>query len=313
MSKEEIIVPFDDNLIRLPSCLAIHIQLRPNLNKFTSKTYAEFIQNLCQTNQSHICGIIRKTQSEIIILALAFYRIHLTTFDTKRFEIYDLIVDEKERNHGLGTRLFQYLINQAKQCRAPSLILQCDLTNTNAHRFFFRYGLTISSFGFCLNKIQLLEGNNQIIIIDITDLPENENEKFLIQSQNIFRQLRPHLPIDQKEFIDQIRQICQTGPARMIIAINNDDEKKDILGLAIYRISHNIKYSKYIYCDDLVTDENKRSLGVGQCLMNYMKNEAQKLGINRIALDSGCQRGRTHKFYHRQGFHIDQFKFSILF
>jgi len=102
---QEIIVPFDDNLLQLPTCLAIHTQLRPNLNEFTPKNYAEFIQNLCQTNQSRICGIIRKIQSEIIVLALAFYRIHRTTFDTIRFEIYDLIVDEKERNHGLGTRL----------------------------------------------------------------------------------------------------------------------------------------------------------------------------------------------------------------
>ena len=28
----EIIVPFDETLLRLPSCLAVHSQLRPNLN-----------------------------------------------------------------------------------------------------------------------------------------------------------------------------------------------------------------------------------------------------------------------------------------
>jgi len=309
---QEIIVSFDENLLRLPSCLTIHTQLRPNLNRFTPKDYADFMQKLCQTNQSCVCGIIRKNQSETIILALAFYRVHPTTFDTIRFEIYDLIVDEKERNYGLGTRLFQYLINQAKQYGAPSLVLQCDLTNTNAHRFFFRHGLTISSFGFCLNKIDLLENNNQINVIDITDLAENENKQLLIQAQGVFRQLRPHLPNDQKAFIDQIRNICQTGPAHMLVAISND-EKKDILGLAIYRISHNIKYSKYIYCDDLITDENKRSLGVGRSLINYMKNEAEKFGLNLIALDSGCQRGRAYKFYHREGFHIDQFELAILF
>jgi GNAT superfamily N-acetyltransferase len=75
----------------------------------------------------------------------------------------------------------------------------------------------------------------------------------------------------------------------------------------------NIKYSKHIYCDDLVTDETKRSLGVGRSLMNYMKQEAIKLGLDKITLDSGCQRGRPHKFYHREGFHIDQFKFTLLF
>lgn len=309
---QDIIVPFDDNLLQLPSCLNIHLQLRPNLNQFIPQTYADYIQKLCQTKQSQICGIIRKNSSDIIILALAFYRIHLTTFDTKRFEIHDIVVDKNQRNNGLGSRLLQYLFDQSKQNGGLSVVLQCDLINTDAHRFFFRNGLIISSFGFCFDKIQSSENNNQYIMIDITDLPENENENFLIQSQSIFRQLRPHLSADKKIFIEQIRQICQTGPARMIIAITND-EKKDLLGLTIYRISHNTKFSKYIYCDDLITDENKRGSGVGQSLINYMKNQAEKLEINRIVLDSGCQRGRAHKFYYRQGFYIDQFELTITF
>ena len=77
---EEVIVPFDKNLLRLPSCLAIHKQLRSNLNQFTPNDYSEFIQKLCQTNQSRICGIIRKNQSEIehsriksVLLLLNFF------------------------------------------------------------------------------------------------------------------------------------------------------------------------------------------------------------------------------------------------
>jgi hypothetical protein len=30
-------------------------------------------------------------------------------------------------------------------------------------------------------------------------------------------------------------------------------------------------------------------------------------------LDSGCQRGRAHKFYHREGFNINHFGFTIPF
>jgi hypothetical protein len=71
---QEVIVPFDDYLLRLPACLTIHAQLRSNLNQFRSNDYAELIQKLCHTNQSHLCGIIRKTQSDIVILGLAFYR-----------------------------------------------------------------------------------------------------------------------------------------------------------------------------------------------------------------------------------------------
>jgi len=299
----EIIVRFDENLLRLPSCLTVHAQLHSNLTKFTSEDYLQFVQQL------HVCGIIRKTEAETKVLALAVYRNHLSTFDTIRFEIDDLIVDENERNRGLGTRLLNYLIDQAKQCNAIRILIHCDLTNTDAHRFFFRLGLTILVFEFYLKNHQLLSSNNQIHVIDITDLPENENEQLLIRAHDIFRQLRPHLPTDQKAYINQIQDICRTGPARMIVAIN-DDEKKEILGLAVYRITYNIKYSKHIYCDDLVTNEHNRSSGVGRCLINYMKNEGEKLGIDRLTLDSGCQRGKAHKFYYREGFIINQFGFT---
>jgi GNAT superfamily N-acetyltransferase len=300
-----MIVPFDETLLRLPSCLAVHAQLRSNLKKFTSEEYVQFIGKL------HVCGIIRKIESETIVLALAVYRNHLSTYDTIRFEIDDIIIDEKERNHGLGTRLLQYLIKQAKQCGVIQILIHCDLTNTDAHRFFFRFGLTILVFEFYLNNYQLLESNKQIRVIDITDLPEKENEQLLIQAHDIYRQLRPHLPTDQKAYINQIRDVCHTGPARMIIAIN-DDEKKEILGLAVYRVTRNVKYSKHIYCDDLVTNENKRSIGVGRCLINYMKNEGEKLGIQPLILDSGCQRGLAHRFYYRERFIISQFGFSML-
>jgi GNAT superfamily N-acetyltransferase len=300
-----MIVPFDETLLRLPSCLAVHAQLRSNLKKFTSEEYVQFIGKL------HVCGIIRKIESETIVLALAVYRNHLSTYDTIRFEIDDIIIDEKERNHGLGTRLLQYLIKQAKQCGVIQILIHCDLTNTDAHRFFFRFGLTILVFEFYLNNYQLLESNKQIRVIDITDLPEKENEQLLIQAHDIYRQLRPHLPTDQKAYINQIRDVCHTGPARMIIAIN-DDEKKEILGLAVYRVTRNVKYSKHIYCDDLVTNENKRSIGVGRCLINYMKNEGEKIGIQPLILDSGCQRGLAHRFYYRERFIISQFGFSML-
>jgi GNAT superfamily N-acetyltransferase len=294
-------VPFDETILRLPSCLAVHAQLRPNLTKFTTEDYVQFIQQL------HICGIIRKTGSETTVLALAVYRHYLNTFDTVHFEIDDLIVDENERNRGLGTRLFRHVIEQAKQCGVSQILVHCDSTNTDAHRFFFRLGLTITLFEFYLKTNQSLPSNDQIRLIDITDLPEKENEQLLIQAHDVHRQLRPHLPSDRKVYINQIRDICSTGPARMVVAVNNDE----ILGLTIYRVTEDIKYAKHIYCDDLVTNENARSSGVGRCLINYMKNEGKKLGIDPLILDSGCQRGRAHKFYYREGFIINRLGFTM--
>lgn len=298
---EECIVSFDSNLLRLPSCLTVHAQLRSNLSKFTLEDYLQFTLNL------HLYGIVRKTESETVVLALAAYRSHLSTFDTIRFEIDDLVVDEKERHRGLGTRLLQSLIEQAKKTNVTQILIHCDPTNTTAHRFFFRFGLQIIVFEFFLQNLQLLTSNEQIQVVDITDLPEKENEKILSEAQNIYRQLRPHLPADRQAYIQQIRSICRTGPSRLIVAMSNNQ----ILGLAMYRVTQNINYSQHIYCDDLVTDEAKRSSGVGRCVINYMKNQAEMLGIDRLTLDSGCQRGQAHRFYYREGFVISQYGFMM--
>ncbi|CAF1575337.1 unnamed protein product [Rotaria magnacalcarata] len=296
----EIFVSFDETLLRLPSCLSVHAQLRPNLSKLTSEDYVQ------HSNGLHICGIIRKFESETTVLALAVYRTFLTTFDTIRFEIDDIVVDEKERNHGLGTRLLNDLIKKTKEYGATKILVHCDPTNTDAHRFFFRFGLTIYVFEFFLRNSELLKSNDQIRIVDVTELSEKDNAQLLIQAHGIFRQLRPHLPDDEKTYVNQIRDICRTGPARIIVAMNDE-----ILGLAVYRVTRNMKYAEHIYCDDLVTNENSRSSGVGRCLINYMKNEGKKLGIDQLTLDSGCQRGRAHKFYHREGFIINRYGFMM--
>ncbi|UJR15006.1 hypothetical protein I4U23_001983 [Adineta vaga] len=301
----EIFVPFDETILRLPSCLTVHAQLHDHLSKFTSKDYVKYIQEFPRL---HVCGIIRKTESETTVIAVAVYRYHSSSFDTIRFEIDDIVVDEKERNHGLGTRLLRHLIEQAKQYGVTQILVHCDPANTNAHRWFFRHGLTIIVFEFYMKNLQILPSNDQIRVIDITELPEEENEKFLSSAQDVFRQLRPHLPTDSKQYITQIRNICRTGPARMIVAIN---ETNEILGLSVYRFTENMNFGKHIYCDDLVTNEQKRSSGVGRCLINYMKNEGKKSGIDQLILDSGCQRGRAHKFYHREGFSISQYGFFM--
>ena len=284
MSNSESIVPFDEGLLRLPSCLPVHGQLGSVLT----------------------CGVVRTTESTTQVLAVATYRHFLSTFDTRRFEIDDLVVDENERNRGLGTRLFHYVFNEAKECGATSIMVHCDTSNVQAHRFLFRLGFTIIVFEFCLKNLQPSESNDRIRIIDMPD------DELLLRAQDVYRQLRPHLPEDGQSFLGQIRDICRTGPARVVIATSNDTDA-NILGIAAYRITHTAMHGKHIYCDDLVTNEASRSSGVGRALINYMKNEANKVGMDRLVLDSGCHRGRAHKFYYREGFTIDRFGFRMTF
>ena len=88
---DQPVIPFDETILCLPSCIAVHAQLHPHLLKFTSNDYVQYFQ---KHPQLHVCGILSKTESETTVIALAVYRRHPSTYDTIRFEIDDIVVDE---------------------------------------------------------------------------------------------------------------------------------------------------------------------------------------------------------------------------
>ena len=65
-----------------------------------------------------------------------------------------------------------------------------------------------------------------------------------------------------------------------------------------------------LYVDDLVSDENRRSQGVGKMMLDWLETQAKALGCTALTLDSGVQRLRAHRFYFREGMHIASFSFK---
>ena len=54
--------------------------------------------------------------------------------------------------------------------------------------------------------------------------------------------------------------------------------------------------------DDLVTDEKRRSTGVGRALLSYLERKARAANLDNISRStSGTQRQQAHKFYFREG------------
>lgn len=80
--------------------------------------------------------------------ALAVYRIHHTTFQGLRFYLDDLVTDEGERSRGLGAALLDWCAAKARTERCETFALDSGVQRAAAHRFYFRQGLTIASFGF---------------------------------------------------------------------------------------------------------------------------------------------------------------------
>jgi GNAT superfamily N-acetyltransferase len=82
-----------------------------------------------------------------------------------------------------------------------------------------------------------------------------------------------------------------------------------VRGVTVFRMVDRTVSGREMYCDDLVSDEVKRSTGVGRALVAYMEALARERGCNVLTLDSGTQRQQAHKLYFREGFTVTAFHF----
>jgi GNAT superfamily N-acetyltransferase len=128
--------------------------------------------------------------------------------------------------------------------------------------------------------------------------------EWLARAEQVHRQLRPHLP---DNYVDKMARVLKE--ACLALAV----EGETVLGLAVYRWHENTFDGLKFYIDDLVTDETRRSEGVGHALIVHLEEVARKLGASGLVLDSGTQRTQAHKFYFREGFVIPAFNFKKSF
>ena len=125
---------------------------------------------------------------------------------------------------------------------------------------------------------------------------------WLDAAEPVHRQLRPALPADYR---GRLVEIFANG-GRLLLA----SQDGNVLGLALWRLIENTYEGRRLYVDDLITDEAQRSQGIGQALLDYLQNRGRELGCDVLALDSGVQRQRAHRFYFREGMHIASFSFK---
>ena len=120
----------------------------------------------------------------------------------------------------------------------------------------------------------------------------------------VVRQLRPHL--DEDRFVAQaLRQMADGYRAT---ALEDDGVPRAYAG---WRVQEFLVYGRFLYVDDLITDEAARSRGHGKRLLDWLKDEARRLGCARLQLDSGTHRKDAHAFYLREGLRIEAFHFGI--
>jgi len=107
---------------------------------------------------------------------------------------------------------------------------------------------------------------------------------------DVMVQLRPHLR--REEFVARIRAQFAEGYA--LAALRRAGRCVVVAG---YRFGTNLAWGRYLYVDDLVTDEHQRSQGAGREIFDWLVQEARAHDCDQFHLDSGVQRLGAHRFY----------------
>lgn len=86
----------------------------------------------------------------------------------------------------------------------------------------------------------------------------------------------------------------------------------EAIAVAGFRMGRNLAWGEHLYIDDLSTLPEARGKGAASLLLDWIAEEARRLGIAQIHLDSGVQAERqdAHRLYFRHGYRISSYHFS---
>lgn len=118
----------------------VHRQLRPQLPAdYVASMHAIF---------THGARMLLAMSDEGQVQGVAVWRIVHNTFEGVRLYVDDLVTDERIRSTGIGKALLAQLENYARANGCDVLALDSGTQRAEAHKFYFREGMHVSSFSF---------------------------------------------------------------------------------------------------------------------------------------------------------------------
>ena len=82
------------------------------------------------------------------VLGVAVYRVSENTFEGLHLYVDDLVTDEKQRSKGVGRSLMEHLQGLARAADCEAYTLDSGTQRTQAHKFYFREEMVVTSFHF---------------------------------------------------------------------------------------------------------------------------------------------------------------------
>ena len=117
----------------------VHRELRPQI----PKPYVESMGRVFQGGGRMTLAIYAGE-----VAGVAVFRVHENTSQGRKLYVDDLVVDPECRSRGIGGALLARLEEKARRADCVVVDLDSGTERERAHRFYFRAGYTIRTFGF---------------------------------------------------------------------------------------------------------------------------------------------------------------------
>lgn len=123
-------------------CFPVMQQLRPHL------AAADFVTRVRQIQRGgfHLAFV----EDDGAVRAVAGYRYHDKLVSGKNLYVDDLVTDSTQRSRGHGRALLAWLIAEARAHGCDNFELDSGVQRFDAHRFYFRERMHVSSYHFVL-------------------------------------------------------------------------------------------------------------------------------------------------------------------
>ncbi|MCE9598702.1 MAG: GNAT family N-acetyltransferase [Spirochaetia bacterium] len=132
-------LPVSQRALIFAAAEQLHRQLRPKL----PQEYATYMETMLHEG----AGMLVLSDEDLPV-AIGVFRMNHTTFAGLRFYVDDLVTDEAKRSRGYGKYLLDALKQEATAKGCHAFTLESGSQRAQAHKFYFREGMTIPGFSF---------------------------------------------------------------------------------------------------------------------------------------------------------------------
>jgi GNAT superfamily N-acetyltransferase len=117
---------------------------------------------------------------------------------------------------------------------------------------------------------------------------------------------------DRDAFVERVDDVQRPEGYRLVASF--EEGGADAAAVAGFRAANSIAWGKHLYVDDLSTLPAARRRGHGRALLDWLVEEAGRLGCEQLHLDSGVglDRADAHRLYLNAGLVISAHHFARL-